>query len=74
MASLPVVPIAQVLHSTMPQFRWPELKHNMVLAKEVLSKHPNKPACWESIAGALSAVFSTEDKPVDLKGRVAEKG
>ena len=53
----------------MPQFRWPEMKHDIALAKEVASVRPSKPADWEVIAGVLSAAFSTDDKPITLKGR-----
>ena len=54
---------------SMPQFRWPELMHDISLAREGASSHPSKPADWESIAGVLSSAFSTEDKPIELKGR-----
>ena len=50
----------------MPQFRWPEMKHDIALAKEVASVRPSKPADWEVIAGVLSAAFSTDDKPITL--------
>ena len=53
----------------MPQFRWPELLNDVALAREVASTRPAKSADWEKIAGTLSAQFSTEEKPVDLKGR-----
>ena len=53
----------------MPQFRWPEMKHDVALAKEVASVRPSKPTDWEGIAGVLSVAFSTDDKPVALKGR-----
>ena len=53
----------------MPQFRWPELHHDHSLAREVASTRPSKSADWDKIAGTLSALFSTEDKPVELKGR-----
>ena len=58
----------------MPQFLWPELRHDISLAREVASSRPSKPADWESIAGVLSSTFSTEDKPIELKGRGVEKG
>ena len=53
----------------MPQFRWPELRNDVALAREVASARPTKSADWEKIAGSLSAQFSTEEKPVELKGR-----
>ena len=49
-------------------FRWPELLNDVSLVREVASTRPAKNADWE-IAGTLSAQFSTEEKPVDLKGR-----
>lgn len=52
----------------MAQFRWPELRNDVALAREVASTRPTKSADWE-IAGIFSAQFSTEEKPVDLKGR-----
>ena len=53
----------------MPQFRWPELKHDLALAREVISCRPSKLQDWDKIATKLSEVFSSEDKPVELKGR-----
>ena len=53
----------------MPQFRWPEVKHDIALAKEVASTRPSKPSDWERIAGALSSTFSNEGKTIELKGR-----
>lgn len=53
----------------MPQFRWPELQHDISLAREVAGSRPSKPSDWETIAGTLSVAFSTEEKAVELKGR-----
>lgn len=53
----------------MPQFRWPDIWHDIALAKEVISKRPKKPWDWDTIAINLNAVFSKDDKPVQLKGR-----
>ena len=53
----------------MPSFRWPDVDNDISLAKEVISRRPNKPSDWESIACTLSQLFSTEEKPVALKGR-----
>ena len=53
----------------MSQFRWPDLHHDVSLAKEVVSARPRKGADWEKIAVTLSALFSTGEKPVELKGR-----
>ena len=52
----------------MPGFRY-ELKRDLALATEVASTRPTKPAEWESVASMLSQQFSTDDKPVQLKGR-----
>ena len=53
----------------MPAFRWPETCHDIALAKEVVFSRPTKPINWDKIASNLNAAFSTEDKPVELKGR-----
>ena len=53
----------------MPQFWWPELSHDVALAKEVVSHRPSKAQDWEAIAQTLSTSFSTANKPVELKGR-----
>ena len=53
----------------MLQIRWPEMKYDDALTKDVASVRPNKPSDWEGIAGVLSAAFPTDDKPVALKGR-----
>lgn len=52
----------------MPGFRY-ELMHDLALATETAASRPNKPAEWESVAAKLSKRFSTEEKPVVLKGR-----
>ena len=59
--------------SAMPIFRWPELLNDIALAKDVMSFSPEKPCDWEAIATTLSALFSTDDKPVILKGRGCRK-
>ena len=53
----------------MPCFRWPETRHDVDLAKEVAAYCPSKPLDWGQIATILSEKFSTEEKPVQLKGR-----
>ena len=53
----------------MSPFRWPLLQYDTMLCKEVLARRPSSPSDWDSIAEALSQVFSTADKPVELKGR-----
>ena len=60
-----LIPSFQVI----PSFRWPDLFSDIALAKEVVSLCPAKPHEWDSIAATLSVLFSTEDKPVMLKGR-----
>ena len=68
--SHPVVTLflSQRLLSAMPNFRWPELSNDLALAKEVMSLRPEKPCNWDAIATKLSALFSTNEKPVILKG------
>ena len=53
----------------MPQFRWPDVAHDVSLAKEVVRQRPSKLADCEVIAGILSSAFSTPSNPVQLKGR-----
>ena len=57
----------------MPNFRWPWLYHDISLAKEVNSLRPEKPCDWESIATKLSAIFSSEDMPIIIKGRACRE-
>ena len=56
----------------MPNFRWLQLSNDLALAKEVFSVRPEKAADWEDIATKLSAVFSTDEKPVFIKGRACK--
>ena len=53
----------------MPSFRWPEIQHDISLAKEYISKRPKRVADWDLIASTLNEVFSTDSRPVCLKGR-----
>ena len=53
----------------MPAFQWSDTDHNITLAKEVISCRPSKPLDRDSVASRLNAVFATEEKPVELKGR-----
>ena len=53
----------------MAPFRWPDTKHDIALAKEVAAAKPTTSQDWEIIATTLGTLFSTEDKPVALKGR-----
>ena len=52
----------------MPGFRW-EIKHDLALATEVVSKRPDKPADWIALAEALCNAFSIDEKPFQVKGR-----
>lgn len=53
----------------MAPFRWPEMKHELALPKEVVKYLPEKPQEWDEVAKILSNAFSTDDKPVEVKGR-----
>ena len=53
----------------MPQFRWPTVSNDVMLAREVAAQRPSKLADWEDIATVLSSAFSTPSKTVKLKGR-----
>ena len=57
-----------VTSPAMPGFRW-ELKQDIALTTEVVSKRPHKPVDWSHVAEDLNPLFYTEDKPVQLKGR-----
>ena len=47
----------------MAAFRWPDLKHDLALAKEVAKYFPEKPPEeWNEEAKILSKAFSTDDK------------
>jgi len=54
-------------YPAMPGFRL-DLKQDIALATVVVSKQPHKPIGWSDVAEDLNASFSTEDKPVQLKG------
>lgn len=41
----------------------------MALAKEVASTRPEKPQDWIEVAEKMNGQFTTDDKPVLLKGR-----
>ncbi|KAK3732011.1 hypothetical protein QZH41_016892, partial [Actinostola sp. cb2023] len=53
----------------MAPFRWPQMKQDLALAKEVASKKTTKPADWDEIANSLGKAFSAEGKTVEMKGR-----
>lgn len=57
----------------MAPFRWPDTKHDIALAQEVAAGKPDSSQAWEIIATKLSSLFSTEDKPVELKGRACRE-
>ena len=42
----------------MAPFRWPEMKHELVFAKEVAKYFPEKPQEWDEVAKILSKAFS----------------
>ena len=52
----------------MSGFYW-EAYQDIVLASEVVFKHPQNLVDWMVIAEALNKVFSTEEKLVQLKGQ-----
>ena len=52
----------------MPGFHY-DLRHDLALVNEVAVMRPSKPPEWESVATKLSIQFSTDEKPVQLKGR-----
>ncbi|CAH3124425.1 unnamed protein product [Pocillopora meandrina] len=53
----------------MAPFRWPSLKNDIALAKEVASKKPQTHQEWDELATILSEVFSSDSNRVELKGR-----
>ena len=57
----------------MPYFRWPLLYHNISLVKDVISVRPEKACDWDMIAAKLSALFSTDDKPISIEGRACRE-
>jgi hypothetical protein len=57
----------------MAPFRWPDRKHDIALAQEVAAAKQVGSQDWEIIATRLSTLFSTEDKPVELKGRACRE-
>ena len=62
-----------IIKSRMTIFRWPLLYHDLSLAKEVISVHPEKPSDWDSIATKLSDIFTSPIKPVVIKGRACRE-
>lgn len=50
-------------------FRWPSIRHDIALAKEVAVSAPDKPAEWDNLAVRLAYAFTTEESVVELKGR-----
>ena len=51
----------------MPGFQW-ELQQDIALASEVATSCPQR-NFWDEIAITLSAAFSSDEKPVQLKAR-----
>ena len=50
-----------IYRSRMLSFQWPERRHDLDLAKEVVACHPSKSLDEEGIAARLSKKFSDED-------------
>ena len=58
----------------MSPFRWPKLEHDIaLLCKEVIAFRPKRAEKWDTLALALSVIFSTEDNTVSLKGRACRE-
>ena len=53
----------------MGPFRWPKVDQDIALCKEIIARRFTKPDDWEDIAEFLSNLFTTENKPVQIKGR-----
>ncbi|XP_074618442.1 uncharacterized protein LOC141877388 [Acropora palmata] len=53
----------------MAPFRWPKVDQDIAFCKEVIARRPTKPDDWEDIAEFLSNLFTTENNPVQIKGR-----
>lgn len=53
----------------MSPFRWPKVEHDIALCKEVIALRPKRAELWDTLALALSVIFSTEDNTGSLKGR-----
>ena len=53
----------------MAPFRWPKVDQDIALCKEIIARRPTKVDDWEDIAEFLSNLFTTENNPVQLKGR-----
>lgn len=54
------------MHSLFP--RWPSLKNDIALAKEVASRKPQTHQEWDELATILREVFSSDSNRVELKG------
>lgn len=53
----------------MAPFRWPKVDQDIALCKEIIARRPMKVDDWENIGEFLSNLFTTENNPVQLKGR-----
>ena len=56
----------------MAPFRWPQPRHDIALATEVISHRPTGHQDWGLIAETLSEYFSNEGRPVLLTGRACK--
>ena len=45
------------IQGIMAPFRWPDVKHELALAKEVAKYFPEKPQEWDEVAKILSKAF-----------------
>ena len=57
----------------MSPFRWPKFEHDIALCKEVIALRPKRAEEWDTLALALSVIFSTGDNMVSLKGRACRE-
>ena len=52
----------------MAPFQWPDVKHELALAKEVARYFPEKSQEWNEVAKILSKAFLIDDKQVKGRG------
>ena len=57
----------------MAPFRWPTTANDLVIVTEVAARRPRFTMDWEAITKILSAVFSTEQKSIELTGRACRE-
>lgn len=53
----------------MAPFHWLKVVNDIALCKEIIARCPVKPKEWEEVAATLSILFTSENSPVQLKGR-----